>query len=423
MMRWLVAYLIAAATVSAAAAGPATNGPTALRVTLECENEGRTTACPTLIRGILSEKSWLLVSPRASSDVVIYVSQQAVGNVDRMHFRLVSAMPETPASYEFNADLDTRGTDDQLCEQLTPMLWRGLAPYLTARFPSALEFHMTDRIPTAGTVPTGSPWGINLENNGGGSWSGAYKTYSGDGTLGVLRLNRDSIIDVSVGGAYELKKQPALVLPDGSSVSLDSRAWDTRANALYVKVLSPHWSIAPALNGFYADPKGYRRWGVKPSLGIEWDLLPPADARGNQVAVAYFAEYATERYNHQNVLHENFAQFPAQLLVATVELRRDKVKYHVAVQLKSQLDHPLRRHEVKASAEVSIQIGEHLDMTLSGSALKRELPGPLDFDPANPEEVSRLAYSEPFAADLLLGFVFHLDPTNGVLNNRFSFFR
>src|SRR5678816_2165374 len=60
-----------------------------VRIAIECQEAGRTKACPAFLRGLVDEHRVLLASPRAGADLVIYATATTIGQLDRMHLRFV----------------------------------------------------------------------------------------------------------------------------------------------------------------------------------------------------------------------------------------------------------------------------------------------------------------------------------------------
>src|SRR5947208_16787819 len=105
--------LVVLALVRTVHAGP-------VRVDVECDNEGRTKACPVFLRGFVDANKLLLFSPRASAEVIVYASSAEVGLADRVHLRVSTTLPNRPAAIETDTDLHTRADDDAQRAQPEP---------------------------------------------------------------------------------------------------------------------------------------------------------------------------------------------------------------------------------------------------------------------------------------------------------------
>src|SRR5689334_12445169 len=124
-MRWLALLVLLVQLAHAEPAAP-------VRVSIECEDTGRTKACPAFLTGFLEANQLLLAAPRAEADVLVYVSVHEVALADRVHLRFVSSLPSTPPIVEIDVEIDTRADDDAQRAQLEPAFLRGLALYVAA---------------------------------------------------------------------------------------------------------------------------------------------------------------------------------------------------------------------------------------------------------------------------------------------------
>ena len=81
--------------------------------------------------------------------------------------------------------------------------------------------------------------------------------------------------------------------------------------------------------------------------------------------------------------------------------------------------HLRERHHELIHAHV-LPIVTHVDLDLSFSITKRTFPppDPNAIDQMDYEQLSRLSYAEPLSLTGSIGLTFHLDPTNGVRNDR-----
>jgi hypothetical protein len=404
-------------------ASPLHAGPAApLRVAIECESYGRTKACPAFLLGFLDTHKVLLQSPRASADVILYVTANEIALVDRLHLRFVGTVPGAPHVLEIDVDLDTRADDDTQRAQLEPAFLRGLALSVAARHPAAvtIEFAAPEGLEIA--TPDTTPWGVALALGGSGSRTERYKSFNAYSELEVSRLTPTLRIEASIGASGSLNRQPALITEDGTRVSLDTEQWGVGAGAEGAWLYSKCWSFGAASRISRDDPKGQFRYSSSTVAGVEWDRYAADDPRGNRLAVLYYAGYKVERYNIRNEIGERFAHYPVHGLIASGTLRRDKVSIGLSLSANSELLHPTRRHNLSASPYVEIQLGGHVDLNMSFSITKRELPAPdeTQIDPADFEQLSRLSYAEPLSINGTLNLTIHWDRTNGARNDRFS---
>jgi hypothetical protein len=423
-LRPLIASSLALALLSAAPdrvdAGPGEAGP--LRVHLECEAYGRTKACPEFFTGFIDEHDALLTSPRAVADVVLYVHESAIASTDRLHLRFTSKLAGAPPVVEFDVDVDSRTDDDAQLAALRPAFLRGIALYVAARRPELVE--TTLAAPTDAAAPgeasSTTPWGVSLSFGGNGSWTSRYQNYSGWSSLELSRLTAQTRSVAWGSTSRYLSRQPPLVAPDGSTLSLDSSQWSAVGGLKHVALLSPRWSIGAATSVWTNDDKGQYRYGVDADVGLEWDKFAADDPRGNSLAIAYVMGYQVEAYNLRNELGERSAHYPTHRLSASGSFRRDKITYGLDLSVGGAVLKARRRHSVSAAPSVSWTIGSHVDLSLDLSITKREVPGPHpdEIDNADYELISRSSYAEPVSIWGSFNVRLYWERTNGARNDR-----
>jgi len=69
---------------------------------------------------------------------------------------------------------------------------------------------------------------------------------------------------------------------------------------------------------------------------------------------------------------------------------------------------------------MSVQLGDHVDVSFSIGVRKQAVTGPRSVDPGDFEEVTRSSYAEPLSLNSYFNLNFHWDRTNGDRNNRWS---
>ncbi len=414
-MAWiaLVLAVVVAGAVPTARAQPVEPPAGPLRLTIECQSYGRTKACPAFLTGFVEANPILLASPRAAAQVVLYVNAVGIANDDRLHLRFVGDVRGAPATIELDVDLDTRGTDDAQRAQLEPAFLRGVALYVAAFHPEAVTVTLSAAT-AAVTRPRTTPWGVSLGLNAFGSWSGPYKSANGYAEVETRRTAARSRFRATLGANGGLDRQPAV-----SGVSFDATRWGLNAGASYDHHLSPSYALELATSVWRDDPKGQFRYGWASSVAVEWDHYPSDDPRGNQLAVAYGLGYRVEGYNFRNQLGERFAQYPEHRLGVAGSLRQDKVSYDLELQVSGELLHPGRRYTLSASPGIEIQLGDHIDLNLSLSVTKRELPE-FEIPDDDPEAIGRAEYAQSLSMNGYATLRLHWDATNGVRNNRFT---
>ena len=393
--------------------------PEPLRIDIECQGYGRTKACPAFLLGFVEHDPLFLSSPRADADVVLYVDTTSVANEDRLHLRFVGNLAGAPPVVEIDVALDTRADDDTQRGQLEPAFDRGAALYVAALHPEAVQVTLAPVAPQTIEKPATSPFDYEASLAGFGSWTHGYQSLNLFGSFGVRTTEKDSAYGVSVGGGFGATRQPPLHLDDGTIVSLNMQQYSVNAGASAEHALAGRWSGAVMGSIWHDDPKGQYRLAADARAGVEWDLYPADDPRGNRLALGYTLGWQVDRYNVVNERGERFATYPIHALFAGGSVRKDKISYGVALQMQAELDHPMRRHTVSASPFIQLQVGAHVDVDLSVSLSERALPAPV-FDPSDYEAVTRAAYAEPLSASGSINLRFHWDRTNGERNDRFS---
>ncbi|MGN6104014.1 MAG: hypothetical protein ACTHU0_02820 [Kofleriaceae bacterium] len=402
-------------------AGPAARAERpAIRVAVLCEAPGRTKACPTFLLAALDANRVLLGSPRADADVLLYATANEIALVDRIHLRFVGRMAGAPPLVELDVDLDTRATDDEQRIALEPVFLRGIALFVGARYPEAVETKLRTPANLAVASPAGSGFGIALSLSSSGNYTEKYRTATGEASLVAKYIGARfrTLGAVAVSGGID--EQPALVLDDGTIASLDSTQWAIHAGGEAVRSLDDTWSIGMSSYSTFEDPKGQYDYNWRTRVAIEWDLFPSNDPRGNRLGIFYHLGWVMDRYNLRNELGERFAQYPLHGIDAVGSVRHDHVSYGLTLSSDVQVNHPSRRHLLTATPFVTFQLGAHVDLNLTLSITQRHLPrpDPAAIDPSDYEQLSRLSYAEPLVLGGTIGLTLHWDPTNGVRNNR-----
>lgn len=250
MRRWLPLVLVLLIGRGAAAQP--------LRVTIECEEEGRTKACPAFLLGFVDAHPVLLQSPRATADVIVYANASEVALVDRVHLRFVGTVPGAPPVIEIDVDLDTRADDDTQRAQLEPAFLRGIALFVGARFPNLVKIELGAVEAAEAVAKNTTPWDVGLDVGGWGNWTNRYRSYNGSSSVWVARIERRSRAQVSVSGNGGVNKQPPLVV-DGQEIASGKVRKD--------KVLL---GLSLGVGGQVMHPT--RRHHVSVSPSIEWQL-------------------------------------------------------------------------------------------------------------------------------------------------------
>jgi hypothetical protein len=414
-VRWLLILVLLAGVARAEPAAP-------IRVSVLCEDYGRTKACSAFLPAIIEGNTLLHSVPRANADVLLYMTANQVALVDRVHLRFVSSMPNTPPVIELDVDIDTRADDDTQRAQLEPAFLRGIALYVAARHPAAVAVEIAAPEGAAIKKPATTPYGVSFELGGSGNYTENYQSYSAFGSAEVSRVTMRDKFSIGAFANGGIDRQPPLRDEMGQELSLDSSRWQVGTSGGAVWLWNRCWSVGGLYSVFGDDDKGQFRYHAEYKGGIGWDLFKPDDARGNRLALVYFAGHTIERYNVRNEIGERFAQYPTHEIIASGSVRKDKVTLGLSLLARAEVIHPERRHTLSASPVIEIQLGDHVDLSFGFSIAKRELPGPdLDaIDPSDFEQLSRLSYADPLQMNGNFSVRIHWDRTNGARNDRFD---
>lgn len=388
-----------------------------LRLALECQGDGRTKACPSFLLGLIEATPLLMPAPRAAAQVVLYVTAVPVANDDRLHLRFVGELGGAPESVEVDVNLDTRASDDEQRAQLRPAFLRGLALYIAAIDPQAVKVEIS--LPSAPVArPQTTPWGVNVEITGSGSWTDGYKSANTSTTALLYRLDARSRYTLELTGSGGLTRRPPLVV-DGREVSLDTNEWSLGASAYANWNLNDDWAVATSAWATRMDPKGQLRSQLGVNAGVEWDLFPSDDPRGNVLAVANFLTLRRDELNFVNELDQTTAVYGFNRVSVVGKVRKDHALLGLNVGVGFEVLHPGRRYNVTASPSISWQLGDHVDIELSVEVGARGVPLPI-IPEDDLEAQGRASYAEPLFAEGELSLKIHFDPTNGERNNRFE---
>jgi hypothetical protein len=417
MRSWLVVAVIAGCL---AASDDAMAQP--VRVAVQCENTGRTKACPAFLLGFVDAQKSLLQSPRATAEVVIYANATEVALVDRLHLRFVSSMANAPRTVEIDVDVDTRANDDSQRGQLEPAFLRGMALFVASRFPGIVTVAFAQPDEQQAVVRHLSPYDLEVDLGAWGSWTGKYQNYNGWLHGSFARVERRKRIRFGAWSNGGINRQPPLVLDDGSTVSTNTNNYNYGAQLEAAWLYNHCYSFGGSTSDWRDDPYGQYKNGWDVKLAAEWDRFRADDPRGNRLAITYVLGYQVDRYNIKNDIGERFAQYPTTQLIASGSLRKDNVAFGLSLRARGELIHPMRRHQLSASPSVDIQLGPHVDVSISFSITKREMPGPdqSEVDPMNYAQISRLSYAEPLSMNGSFSIKLHLDRTNGERNDRIT---
>jgi hypothetical protein len=424
-MRTLVAIVVSllfalpAFADEPGAPAPASDTWSPLRVHVACQGWGRTKSCPAFLRGFIDESPALEWGTRASAQVVVYYNVTQVASDDMVHLRFTSSLEEAPVTLEVTQPVDSRGTDDEQRAQLKPAFYRAIAIYLGALVPEAVQTELIAPVVAEKEEPSTTPWGVSFWVGGWGSWTENYQSANTWGGASIGRLTGRNHVSMSVSGDYGLSRQPPLVIDD-EEISLDVSSYSVQSTLFLERHLTDSAFIGGLARGGHQDPEGRYEGTWRAHVGIGYDWFASDDPRGNVLEVVYLAGYQVDDYNVQNVLKEGFAHFPTHGALIKGSVRKDKLTYGVHGSAMAMLFDPLTRYVVDIGPSMSVQLGDHVDVSFSVGVTKQAVPGPRSIDMEDFEEVTRSSYAEPLSLSAHFNLNIHWDRTNGERNNRWS---
>lgn len=356
-------------------------------------------------------------APRGAAQVVLYVTALPIANDDRLHLRFVSTLAGAPRTIEVDVDLDTRANDDDQRAQLRPAFLRGLALYVATIAPDAVTIEIKPP-PESIARPDTTPWGANIEITGTGSWTDGFKSATSSATALFYRLDETSRYTLELAASGGLSRRPPLVV-DGQEVSLDTNEWSLGPSLYANWNISADWAVATSAWASRRDPKGELRSQFGANVGIEWNLFPSDDPRGNVLAVTNFLTLRRDELNFINEIGQTTAVYGFDRLSIVGKVRKDRATLGLNLGVGFEVLHPSRRYNVTMAPSISWQLGDHVDVELSFEVGARGVPAPI-IPEDDLEAQGRASYAEPLFAQGNLTLKIHFDPTNGVRNNRFE---
>lgn len=399
----------------------ATDDAKAIAVRIACEGYARTKACPTFLLAAIDENRLLTHATRASADVNLFVTTTQIGNDDLLHFRFVASVKGAPATIEYDVTVSSRGSDDAIRKVVVAGFQRGIALFVAARLPAAVDvaFHT----PTGQVIAkkTNSPWDVSLMLSGSGNKTARYLQLSGFTSLGVAHTTATQRVRASVGGSYSRTEQPPLIVGD-QQVSLNTRSYSMSGTVSGARDWTPHWSTLAIASLAKSDPRSPVLTEGYAGLGVEWNRYASNDARGNVLGARYNLGVQADRYAVVNVLGQTSAIYPEHQASVFASLRRDTATFNLSASARSQVDAPSQRYVLSLSPSITWQIGAHVDVSLSGSLEKRAIPGPARENTTNPDIISRGAYADPLEARMHASLTLHWDRSNGARYSRFAMY-
>lgn len=393
---------------------------TPLRVALDCQSQQRVQAC-TYLRGTLDGVDVVAVVPRSDAQVVLYVNATAAAGSDFLQLRAVAdptAPIGAPPAFEQTVEVDSRLPVDDQRALLEPALTRVLAPFVSLAVPEAVSVTFTT--PAGEEAPTRTtPWGFSVWAGGYGRWTRDYQYLTTWTGASLSRLTNDWRLSTWVNYDRSIELQPSLVV-DSQTVALSSDSSAILGDATLAHNLDGHWTVGGNVRGGHQDAEGQYLGTVRSDVGVEYNVFPADDPRGNVLAVAWLAGGQADWYNQTNTLGQTRAVFPASMLLAKASVRVDTVTLSLDLAAKGQLAPFVERYVLGAEVGVDLTLGDHVDLSFDVDATQQAIPGPASVDESSYEAVTRASYAEPLQLNGNVNLRFHWDNTNSARNNRFQ---
>ncbi|MSP54065.1 MAG: hypothetical protein EXR69_00425 [Myxococcales bacterium] len=393
-----------------------------LRVALDCQSQERVDIC-TYIRGSLDALAVVRVVPLSEAQVVLHLNATSETNTDFVQLRAVSDLgPEaagTPPSFEQGVEVDYRLTVDEQRALLDPVLYRVLSPYLCVLVPGAVSVLISE---PEGAVDIGkktTPFGFSIWAGGFGLWSQDYRSLSMWTGVSLYRKTSTNQQELWINYQQSIELQPSLVV-ESTEVDLTSNSSAILGATTNSWNLGEHWTIGGNLRGGHEDPQGQYLGTARLHGGLEYNLFPSDDPRGNVLAVAYLVGGQADWYNQPNTLGQEAAVFPTQMLIGSGSVRVDTVSLGLDLSARSQIYPFFQRYVLSGSLEADLTVGDHIDFSMQLDATQQAVPGPASIDSSSYEEVTRASYAQPLEVQGFFNFRFHWDNTNSARNNRFN---
>ena len=387
-----------------------------LGVFVECQSERNIPVCD-YIEGYINKYPVLRQAPLSDAEVTLFVNVTRRGLEEWVHLRTRSNVEELSLSFETTEEINSRLSVDEHREKLLPVFLRALSPHLATHVPTAMHISLIDQ-PEEEKPQDLSPYSFVIWAGGWGYWTQDYQ--NGDAYTGtaISRIERRYRYRVSVQAYTNWEKLPPLVV-DGTTIPLSVSSHGYELKASFAKDFTDDWSWGGILRGGRQDPESLFDKSFRSHLGIERNFFASDDLRGNRLAITYLIGGQLDYYNQQNVLEQSTAMFPTHTILFNGGVRKDYTEYDLSVKLIGEVLKPSRRYVASLNAGVSFILGPHVDIALGAGITRQAIPGPLNLDVSNYEQVAQANYAEPLSINGDINIRLHWDPTNGIPNNRF----
>jgi hypothetical protein len=217
-------------------------------------------------------------------------------------------------------------------------------------------------------------------------------------------------------------KQPPLITPDGTELSLDTSEWWLSGGAVHVqaavRALVDRRRPTSGPTTTRASTATARRGSSGSSLGQVRRRRPARQRAGGRRTSPATSSRPTTCATSWTRLKRTTPSFELQ---ASGSIRRDKITYGLSLKVGGALLEPDVRHYVSAAPSMTWDHRQTTStLSFDAAITKRELPGPHpdELDNADYELISRASYAEPISLSGSLNLRVFWDRSNDALNDR-----
>jgi hypothetical protein len=307
------------------------------------------------------------VRDRKDAEVHILVTTQGTGGGGTEYtFTFIGLGRFAGVDDELRVTSQQTDTSDQRRQTYTRVLQLGLIRYLTST-PSFDDLHVVFRGGGAGDrqilTPASDPWNLwTFRIRGSGSVNGE-RTSRARNLSSSFTANRTTE-DWKVATSGNLNfRQNEYTLSDGDT--LVDKSHDHNANALLVKSLGPHWSVAArgrlASVTFLNQDLGARLGG-----GVEYSLFPYAQSSRRELIFQLTTGVNYFSYIEQTVYEKNDEIVGDALFLAFLELRQPWGSSAMRVETAAYLHDPAR-HRLVLQGDIDVRIFKGLSVSMDAS--------------------------------------------------------
>ena len=362
LLAVLYVYALVPAVVAAQPApAPDTTQAGAIRVFLDCEENG----CD--FDFFRDQMRWVnFVRDRLFSDVQLLVTTLRTGSGGREY--TIAAIGQD----RFKGRVDTvvvttnpNDATDTIRRQLARTFALLLGPY-AARTPLAARLDLTYTAPTTGPATPKTvrdPWNFwvyRISGNGFGNGEKRQTFVNGDVNLSANRVTAAWKLGLGATLGYN---QSTFTLSDGSSFTNLLRNYG--GNALLARSIGGHWAAGLVANGEYADFNNYRL-NLTVTPAVEWNLFDYKEFTRRQLTAFYTVGVGTYRYKERTIYDRIAETRPQHALTLAWNARQPWGSVNMSV-FGSQFLHDISFNSYGTSAFLDLRITKGLSLNFGGN--------------------------------------------------------